>query len=69
MGKAARNRAIRQRAIELDLPDISPRSVARALRRHGRLPLDSTPHTFAQKMGLKGKRHRDKRAMPRSRKP
>jgi hypothetical protein len=65
MGKAARNRAIRQRAIDLDLPGFSPRAVARALRRHGRLPLDSSPHTLEQKLGLRGKRYRDKRAVPR----
>ena len=38
MSKAKRNRAIRREARELD--PIHARSVARSLRRHGRLPLE-----------------------------
>lgn len=38
MGKAKRNRAIRKKALALDAS--RARSIARALRRHGRLPLE-----------------------------
>jgi hypothetical protein len=40
MSKAARNRRIRQRALIVDPTGKRTRSIARALRRHGRMPLD-----------------------------